>query len=69
MRKAPRPEQKDRQGGSEEQRIVDFRRASKMKNLEYVFGTQSAWKIFLPSIRKLPLDGVDWENYINHRNL
>ena len=69
MRKTPPKSGNERQGESQQERIVDFRRSSKIKNLEYVFGTQSVWKTFLPSIRKLPLDGIDWENYINHRNM
>jgi hypothetical protein len=48
-----------------EARVVDYRRKNRIDNLEYIFGTRSIWRMLLPSWRKLPNDGVDWENYIN----
>jgi hypothetical protein len=49
-------------------RIVDFRQKNRLANLEVTFGTRSLWRIFMPSWRKLPTDGVDWENWINAEN-
>jgi palmitoyltransferase len=31
-------------------------------NLEVIFGTKQVWKMFLPSWRKLPMDGCHWPN-------
>ena len=37
------------------------------ENLEVIFGTKSLMRIFIPSFRKLPSDGVTWgfEDEIN----
>jgi palmitoyltransferase len=32
----------------------------KVKNLELIFGTTKFYAMFLPSVRKLPCDGVNW---------
>jgi len=50
-------------------RIVDFRQDPQIKNLEYVFGTRNYLKIFLPSIRKLSHQGINWEDYIHRRHV
>jgi len=47
----------------------DFRQSSKMRNLEYIFGTNNVLKMFLPSRRSLFHDGIQWESYLNHNNL
>ncbi len=49
-------------------RIVDFRQTPQIKNLEYVFGTKSYFRMLLPSIRKLSHQGINWEEYI-HRHM
>lgn len=46
-------------------RISDFRQPSKLRNLEYIFGTTNVFKMFLPSMKKLKHDGINWESYIN----
>jgi len=55
--------------GYQDTSISDFRQASKVKNLEYVFGTRNIFKMMLPSIRKIQHEGINWENYINHRKI
>jgi hypothetical protein len=48
-----------------EPRVVDFRQKDRIRNLEYIFGTSSIWRMFMPSARKLQHDGTNWEAYIN----
>jgi len=46
-------------------KICDFRQDKVTKNLEYIFGTSNVFKMFLPSVRYLEHEGVEWEKYIN----
>ena len=54
-----------RRGDEYETRVVDFRQPSKIKNMEYIFGTTNVLKMLLPSVRSIGHDGVNWENYIS----
>lgn len=60
-----RPSEELKKRGFKDNSISDFRQSSKIRNLEYVFGTTSIWKMLLPSIRRIPHEGINWENYIN----
>ena len=50
-------------------KIVDFRQKGARKNLEYIFGTSSIFKIFLPSIRDIGHEGINWERYIRYNDM
>jgi len=53
--------ERDSQNGG----VVDFRQESIKKNLEYVFGPVSLFRMFLPSIRPIGHEGINWESYIS----
>jgi len=63
-----RPSEELKKRGYVDTSISNFRQDSKKKNLEYVFGTRSILKMFLPSIRTIQHEGINWESYI-HRHV